>query len=55
MNQPLPYDELNFDKNVKLEDTLNTLDDSDIGYFVGLYLKYPDEIKHKTKTFHCFF
>ena len=33
MSEPLPYDEIKFDKNVKLEDILNTLDDSDIGYF----------------------
>ena len=34
ISQPLPYDEIKFDKNVKLEDILNTPDDSDIGYFV---------------------
>ena len=34
MSQSLPYDEIKFDKNVKLEDILNTPDDSDIGYFV---------------------
>ena len=32
MSQPLPYDEIKFDKNVKLEDILNTPDDSDIGF-----------------------
>ena len=52
MSQPLPYDEIKFDKNVKLEDILNTPDDSDIGYFVEVDLKCPDEIKHRTKTFH---
>ena len=31
MSQSLPYDEVIFDKNVKLEDILNTPDDSDIG------------------------
>ena len=34
MSQPKPYDELNFDKNVELEDIFNTLDDSEVGYFV---------------------
>ena len=34
MSQSLPYDEIKFDKNVKLEDILNTPDDSDNGYFV---------------------
>ena len=32
-SQPLPCDEIKFDKNMKLEDILNTPDDSDIGYF----------------------
>ena len=31
MSQPLPFDELKFDNNVKLEDILNTPDDSNIG------------------------
>ena len=51
MIQHLPYDEIKFDENVKLEDILNTNDDSDIGYFVEVDLKYPDIIKEKTKTF----
>ena len=51
MSEPLPYDEIKFDKNVKLEDILNTPDDSDIGYFVEVDLKYPDNIKEKTKKF----
>ena len=32
MSQYLPYDEFKFDNTVKLEDILNTPDDSDIGY-----------------------
>ena len=51
MSQYLPYDEIKFDKNVELEDILNTLDDSDIGYFVEADLLYPDNIKEKTKNF----
>ena len=51
MSQPLPYDEIKFDKNVKLEDILNTPDDSDIGAFVEVDLKHPDSIKEKTKHF----
>ena len=51
MNQPLPYDEIKFDKNVKLEDIINTPDDSDIGYFVEIDLTYLDNIKEKTKNF----
>ena len=49
MSEPLPYDEIKFDKNVELEDVLNTPDDSDIGYFVEADLIYPDNIKEKTE------
>ena len=45
MSQPLPYDEIKFDNNIKLEDIINTPDDSDIGYFVEVNLKYPDNMK----------
>ena len=51
MSQSLPFDEIKFDQNVKLEDTLNTPDDSEIGYFVEADLIYPDNIKEKTKNF----
>ena len=51
MCQYLPYDEIKFDNTIKLEDILNTPDDSDIGYFIELDLKYPDNIKQKTKNF----
>ena len=51
MSQPLPYDEIKLDKNVKLEDILNTPDDSDIRYFIEVDMTYPDKIKEKTKHF----
>ena len=51
MSQPLPFDEIKFDRNVKLEDILNTSNDSDIGYFVEGNLTYPDNIKEKTENF----
>ena len=51
MSESLPYDEIKFDQNVKLEDILNTPDDSDSGYFVEFDLKYPDNIKQQTKNF----
>ena len=51
MSQPLPFDELKFDNNVKLEDILNTPDDSDIGYFIEVDLTYPNNIKEKAKNF----
>ena len=51
MSQYLPYDEIKFDNNFKLEDILNTPIDSDIGYFIEVDLIYPDNIKQKTKNF----
>ena len=51
MSEPLPYDENKFDNDIKLEDILNTPDDSDIGYLIEVDLKYPDNIKEKTKNF----
>ena len=51
MSQPLPYDEIKFVKNVKIEDILNTPEDNDIGYFVEVDLGYPDKIKERTKNF----
>ena len=51
MSEPLPYDEIQFDKIVKSEDILKTPDDSDIGYFIEVDLKYSDNIKEKTKHF----
>ena len=51
MSEPLSYDEIRFDRNVKLEDIINNPDDSDIGFFVEVELKYPDNIKEKTKHF----
>ena len=52
MSEPLPYDEIKFDNNIKLEDILKTPDGSNIGYFVEVDLKYPDNIKKKTMNFH---
>ena len=51
LNQPLPYDEIKLDKNVKLEDILNAPDHSDIRYFIEVDLAYPDKVKEKTKHF----
>ena len=51
MSQPLPFDGLKFDNNVKLEDILNTPDDSNIGYFIEVDLTYSNNIKEKTKNF----
>ena len=43
MSQYLPYNDIKFDGDVKLEDLLNTSDDSEVGYFVEDDLKYPDK------------
>ena len=43
MSEYLPYNENRFDRNVKLEEILNTPDDSD--------LRYPNKLKEKTKSF----
>ena len=51
MCQSLPYDEIKIIENYKLEDILNTSDDSEYGYFIEVDLKYPDEIKEKTRYF----
>ena len=44
MSESLHYDESELDRNVKLENILNTPDDSDIGYFIEVDLKYPDNL-----------
>ena len=57
MSQMLPYDEIEIwhghpDKYWNwLEEIINTPDDSEIGYFLEVDLKYPDNIKQKTKYF----
>ena len=57
MSQMLPYDEIEMrhghpDKYwTWLDIILNTSDDSEIGYFLEVDLKYPDNIKEKTKYF----
>ena len=57
MSQMLPYDEIEMwhgdpDKYWNwLDEILNTPDDADIGYFVEVDLKYPEDMKEKTKNF----
>ena len=57
MSQPLPYDEIEMSHGHPdlymnwLEEILNTPDDNEIGYFLEVDLKYPDDIKEKTKNF----
>ena len=57
MSQMLPYDEIEMwhgdpDKYRNwLDGISNTPDDADVGYFVEVDLKYPYDIKEKTKNF----
>ena len=57
MSQMLPYDEVEMwhgdpDKCWNwLDEILSTPDDADVGYFLEVDLKYPDNIKKKTKNF----
>ena len=57
MIQPLPYYEMEMWHGQpdlymnKSQETLNTSDDGDIGYFFEVDLRYPDNIKEKTKNF----
>ena len=57
MSQMLPYDEIEMwhghpDLYMNwLEEILNTPEDNEIGYFLEVDLKYPDNIKEKTKHF----
>ena len=51
MSQSLTYQDLKFDSSIDIETILSTPHDSEIGYFVEVDLKYPDEIKYKTKNF----
>ena len=57
MSQPLPYDDIEMWHGHpdlfmnKLQEILNTLDDNDIGYFVEVDLRYPDNIKKKQRIF----
>ena len=57
ISQMLPYDGVKMwhgdpDKYWKwLDEISNTSDDADVGYFLEVDLKYPDNIKEKTKNF----
>ena len=50
MSESLPYDEIEFNRDVNLEDILNTPDESDLGYFVEVNLKYLDNVRQKTNN-----
>ena len=51
MSQSLPYDEVKFDREINLEDILNTPNDSDFGHSLEVDLSYLEERKEKTKNF----
>ena len=50
MSQYFIYKDFGFEENVELEDTLNTPRAWDIGFFVEIDLKYPNDIKEKQKN-----
>ena len=58
MIKPLPYDEIEMWHGHpelfmnKLDKILQTPDGSDIGYFVEIDIKYPDNKKEKTRLSH---
>ena len=51
MSQPLLFDEIKFDQNIKIEDIKITPDDSYIGSFIEIDLRYPDILKDNTRNF----
>ena len=51
MSQLLAYDEIKFEKDICTNKLLNTPDGSDIGYSIEVDLKYPHNIRQKTKYF----
>ena len=51
LSQMLPYDEIKFEKDFCSEEILNTSDDSEVGYFLEVVLRYPDNMEEKTKNF----
>ena len=51
LSQMLPYNEIQFEKDICLGDLLNTPDDSYIGIFIEVVSRCPDTMKKKTKTF----
>ena len=51
MSEYVPYNKINFDRDVKLKDISKTPDDSGIGYFIEVDMKYPDNTKYETRIF----
>ena len=51
MSQSLPDDEIKFSKVICMNKILSAPDESNFGYFVEVDLKYPDNIRQKTKYF----
>ena len=51
MSQALPYKDLKFDNDIKLEDILNTPDDSDVGYIVKCDFKFPEHLHDQFREF----
>ena len=52
MSKSLLFEELQFDKVVKLEDIFNFPGGSDFGCFIEVGLKYPNKQRRKLRVFH---
>ena len=44
-SQPLPFDEIKFERNVCLKEILNTPDNSDICYLLEIDLSFPYNVR----------
>ena len=51
MSECLTYNEIEFDKNVRIEGLLNTADGSYVGYFIEVDIKYSYINKKKQNIF----
>ena len=51
MSQPLPYEDLNFEKNIIPNNILETSDNNYVGHYVGCDLSYPEELHDKFKEY----
>ena len=51
MRESLPFDEIEYEENISLEDILNTLDDSDTGFLTSLIPNILTIIHEKNKDF----
>ena len=51
MSQPLPYKNIKFDKEITIDQVLETSDESETGYYIECDLHFPEELHDKFKEF----